>query len=218
MQKFTQTKRGKVMLVIWQLIVAWAILFNCSYSTANSEFQEYKKEQQAIVEIITSITDDYDKYQFMSEEMVSHIEHNYCFYNTVSVDPFFEKIYDDLEKEAEEDREAVAKVMQTKGYSGYSEWDVQYALRYYSFAEYDGYDYFYGSIILGSVLAVTVILNAILVYFYKHPTQGSKNRTLKKLKKLDEMLGYGVISQTEYEQKKSILLATIQDTGSNDVE
>lgn len=218
-QKFLQTKRGKVMLLIWGLITVWTACFLFSYSSENDEFRDYKMVQEELVEVIVSTTDKYNNHSFMSEEMVDHMHSHFSGYTIRPNDnAFIKQVNSNLNAKVDRQAETIVGIMKDRGYSDFDSYDVQWYLRIYSFNEFDSYDHFYLGIVTLSIIAVAAIVNAILVYFYKHPTQGSKNRTLNKLKKLDEMLGYGVISQTEYEQKKSILLASIQDDESNAAE
>ena len=102
----------------------------------------------------------------MSKDMVSAIKDDYSTEVLIGVANQNQLLQSWTEKHnraAKEARESVAKVMQTKWYTGYSSGDVEDHLEYYSFSEYDHYKHFYQGIVVAAVIVVAGITNIIIV-------------------------------------------------------
>ena len=163
-KKFLKSASGTVMLVVWALIGLWTAVFLFDLGSKYAEFTEHKKQQEEIVKIITSVTDEYNKYAYMSEEMVSAIESDYCssYYIGSNKTESMKKAEEKANVARKTARQTVADMMKNKGYSGFTEANVERCLREYSFLEFDHDEHIDTGIITAVCLVVSSILNIVL--------------------------------------------------------
>lgn len=175
-QKFIQTKRGIVMIAVWVIIAVWTITLFSSCAKKRNEFLEYKDVQQDLVTVILSIDKDrYASYAFMSEEMVDRMfsafqKTSYRIPSSTNngMGSIVNGALDNVNEDIDKDTKKVTELMQEKGYTNFdSNYDITSYLQYYNFWEYEHYDHFYKFIGAASVVVVTIIANAILVYFQR---------------------------------------------------
>lgn len=176
-KSFLKTKRGVIVLIVWIAVGISILPILSSLLSKYSEFLEHKKQQEEVVTIITSVTDEYDRYPYMSEKMVAAIALDYCpvsFYGTSASDSL-KQAAEKKAAAARTAREAVATLMQNKGYVGFDSWDVEQALKNYDFASFDGDQHLAGCIMIPILILGAAATNIVLVISHKRQTHMPDN-------------------------------------------